>query len=229
MSTLLRAPSIAPVLPSLAALALVLAPSLSCGGRVVFDGVGGDDAVGGDGQGGAGNTGNVGNGGSGNVGNVGNGGAGGTGNVGNGGAGNLGNGGTGNVGGSPIVVAQSAGAKLWADCMPEVGPDPLGGSVFVEYRNYGGSPGTIDLVDAVLVYSTPIEGWVFSLALSPTTVGPVAPGETLFVEHLEGMTPGNNSFLCNFCGTEGVLELRWQEPSGAEQFSQEPIVLMCAL
>ena len=188
-----------------AALALLATTSvLSCGGRVVFDGQGGDD------QGGAGNTGNVGNGGAGNTGNV-------------------GNGGTGNVGGSPIVIATSAGAKLWADCMPEVSDDPLGGSVFVEYTNIGGSPGTIDLVDAVLVYSTPIEGWVFSLALAPKTVGPVGPQETLFVEHVEGLTPGNNAFLCNFCGSEGVLQLRWQEPSGAEQFAEEVVILQCAL
>jgi hypothetical protein len=134
-------------------------------------------------------------------------------------------GGTGGQGDAQVAPAVTRVA-LGANCQPLVGDDPLSGTVTVSYENKGTGPGSLELTGADLVFSNPMEGWVFPLALSPTSSGVVPAGQTVSVEHVEGDTLGDSSFVCSLCGLEGSLSLRFA--SGAEEVPVfAPVTLGC--
>ncbi|NUP12514.1 MAG: hypothetical protein HOW73_41240 [Polyangiaceae bacterium] len=101
--------------------------------------------------------------------------------------------------------------KFFADCMPEVGPDPISGSVFIEYRNDGTKPASLDIVSADIVFANPMEGWVFPISLSPTSSGAVGGGSTISLEHAKVATPGDSSFVCSLCGQSGTFSVDWSD------------------
>jgi hypothetical protein len=115
---------------------------------------------------------------------------------------------------------------LGANCQPVVGDDPISGTLTVSYESKGTGPGSLELTSADLVFSNPMEGWVFPLALSPTSSGVVPAGQTVSVEHVEGDTLGDSSFVCSLCGLAGSLSLRFA--SGAEEVPVfAPVTLGC--
>lgn len=137
-------------------------------------------------------------------------------------------GGAGAAGGNGPVTARIESVKLGADCMPEVPPDPIFGSVLVSYENLGTTPGSLELVRADLLFASDVEAWVFPLTLSPTASGTIGPGAVLQVELSEGETPGDASFVCSLCGLPASLTVTWRSPVGTEVTDQADLVLECA-
>lgn len=132
-------------------------------------------------------------------------------------------------GGAADLFPEVLEALLTGDCMPAVGPDPLRGSMLVRYRNNGARAGSLDALRADAIFANDVEGWVFPLALEPTSSGPVEPGAVVDLEHLKVETPGDSSFVCSFCGAEGVVVLHWIDAAGDEVVSDAPFTLACAL
>ena len=95
--------------------------------------------------------------------------------------------------------------------MPAVGPDPIAGTVIIEYRNVGGSPGSATIDRADILFANPMEGWAFPLELDPKSSGTIGPGETLRVVHAKVATPGDASFVCQLCGIEGSIQIEFEE------------------
>jgi hypothetical protein len=140
----------------------------------------------------------------------------------------VGSGGAGGTDGGPIEP-KIVDVELYANCKPEVGPDPIGGSFVVAYENFGDEPASLDDLSASLVFATKVEGWVFPMTMQPLSSGPVPADDLVEVLHTKIATEGDSSFVCTFCGVEGTLSLRWIGSSGGEVSLDEPVVLACAL
>lgn len=125
----------------------------------------------------------------------------------------------------PTIVSLGFGAN----CMPVVGPDPVFGSVFVEYDNQGTGNGNMNIVQSELSFVNAMEGWVFPIQLSPTASGSVAPSSILASEHVKVATQGDSSFICQLCGQSGQLSLRFVDDQGLEASATQPFDLGCAL
>jgi len=131
--------------------------------------------------------------------------------------------------GTSSIVPTIISLGFGAGCMPVVGPDPVFGSVFVEYDNQGTGNGNMNIVAAELVFVNAMEGWVFPIQLSPTASGSVAPSSTQTSEHLKVATPGDSSFICQLCGQSGQLSLRFVDDQGLEAGATEFFDFGCAL
>jgi hypothetical protein len=131
-------------------------------------------------------------------------------------------------GGTPAIVPTIEVVKLGANCMPVVGPDPLGGTVAVRYDNQGTAEGSLELLQAAVIFSNPMEGWVFGIELEPGSSGTVEAGSSTLVEHAKVESPGDSSFVCQLCGQEGSLELRYGDGLGNEVTTYAPFELGCA-
>jgi hypothetical protein len=134
-------------------------------------------------------------------------------------------------GGAPGTDIQPsiAAVELHGNCMPEVGPDPVGGTVLVDYRNVGGQPGSLDGLRATMTFATEVEGWVFPLQLDPTTSGVVDAGETMGVQHVKVATEGDSSFICQLCSMPGTITMSWVDAAGGEVTAYADFQLACAL
>ena len=143
--------------------------------------------------------------------------------------------------GTSVVASSSTGgnggdmtativeAKLGANCMPVVGPDPIYGSVLVEYANqsFGSSiSATVSQVNVSFVNAN--EGWVFPIALTPSGSGDVGPGGVVTLEHAKAATDGDSSFVCQLCGQEGTVTVDWTTSQGASLQSSRTFEFSCA-
>ncbi|MBK8939711.1 MAG: hypothetical protein IPM79_19340 [Polyangiaceae bacterium] len=128
-----------------------------------------------------------------------------------------------------IVTAEIVEAKLGADCMPEVGPDPIQGSVLVSYTNLGSTAGALELERAEVLFASQVEAWVFPIALSPTSSGVIAGGTSAQLEHTKVATDGDSSFVCSLCGLPGTVSITWRAGNGTQVTDQLELTLLCAL
>ena len=119
-------------------------------------------------------------------------------------------------------------AKIGANCMPEVGPDPIGGSIVVRYTNQGDAAGSLEVASAQVVISNPMEGWVFPIDLSPTSSGTVPAGSSVDIEHAKIATAGDSSFICALCGLDASVTVRWLKGDGGEVSDAFSTPLGCA-
>lgn len=130
--------------------------------------------------------------------------------------------------GAPSIDAEIEVVKLGANCMPVVGPDPMQGSVLVRYENTGSVAGSLTLTQSSVVFANPMEAWLYTIELSPTTSGTLAAGEVASVEHSKVGVLGDSSFLCQLCGQTGTVELRFDDGSGNQQIEAQNFELGCA-
>ncbi len=137
--------------------------------------------------------------------------------------------GPGSGGGTSAIKPTILGVQLTADCQPVVGPDPIFGNVTVDYQNDGSGPGSMNITSAEIAFVNPMEGWVFSINLNPTTSGTIDPGTNHASQHDKVATDGNASFVCNFCGFEGNVNLRFLDDQGLESQAGSAFTLVCAL
>jgi hypothetical protein len=115
-----------------------------------------------------------------------------------------------------------------ADCMPVVGPDPIHGAVTVRYDNAAGAPQGLTLTQANVIFTTPMEGWVFPITLSPTVSGDVPPHASATVVHEKVATVGDSSSVCQLCGMSGQVTLDFVDTSGNSVQATAPFDLGCA-
>lgn len=135
---------------------------------------------------------------------------------------------SGGTGGGDVtsIIPIAAEMKLFADCMPEVEPDPVRGSVLVTYENQSDSfSGSLDLNQVDLVFANDVEGWVFPAAFQPISSGLVEAGATVITEHVKVDGGVDIASICQLCSQEGVAAMRWD--SGAT--FETPFFLECAL
>lgn len=137
--------------------------------------------------------------------------------------------GPGSGGGSSAIKPTILGVQLGADCMPVVGPDPINGNVIVEYENSGTGPGSMNITSAEISVVSPVEGWVFPINLNPTTSGTIDPGTNHASQHDKVATAGDSSFVCQLCGQQGSLNLRFLDDQGLESQASSTFTLGCAL
>ncbi len=115
--------------------------------------------------------------------------------------------------GAPRIEARIDEVGLGANCMPSVGPDPIAGTVIIEYENLGDAAGSATIERADLVFASASESWVFPIELEPKSSGTIGPGESLTVIHAKVATPGDASFVCQLCGLEGSIQVQLAEPA----------------
>lgn len=137
--------------------------------------------------------------------------------------------GPGSGGGTSAIKPTILGVDLLGNCQPEVGPDPLSGNVIVDYENSGTGPGSMNITSAEAAFVNPMEGWVFPLNLNPTTSGTIDPGTNHASQHDKVATAGDSSFVCNLCGQQGTLNLRFIDDQGLESQASSTFTLVCAL
>lgn len=137
--------------------------------------------------------------------------------------------GPGSGGGTSAIKPTVLGVQLSADCMPVVGPDPMFGNIIVDYQNDGSGPGSMNITSAEVAFVNPMEGWVFPINLNPTTSGTIDPGTNHASQHDKVTTDGDASFVCNFCGQEGNVNLRFLDDQGVESQASSAFTLGCAL
>ncbi len=127
-------------------------------------------------------------------------------------------------GSSPLVIAV-VDAELWADCMPEVKPDPVKGSWYVEYDNTANPAATMVVLTQA---SLTLEGSDVPelIAVSPTESGPIAAGD--YVSQEVAKLEGAMHSACNHCGEFYLLELEYDE-AGVSHHVEELVTISCAL
>lgn len=108
-------------------------------------------------------------------------------------------------------------ALIFADCQPIVGPDPIGGTIEVDYVNTGDAAGTLTVtgVGLQLMQNNMTLDWTFEVM--PATVGPVAPMSTLPMTHTKVVGSGSGTKAgapCDFCGAPGILFVDYQDDEG---------------
>lgn len=132
-------------------------------------------------------------------------------------------------GGASDILLTITGTGLYGNCKPEVGPDPIGGSVAVAYYNAGSASGSLDGLRGTLTFATQVEGWVFPLSFDPSSSPVLSPGDEVEVEHLKVATDGDSSFVCQLCSMPATLALTWVDDVGSEVTAFADFRLACAL
>lgn len=126
---------------------------------------------------------------------------------------------------SELVIAVFD-AELYADCMPEVEPDPVQGSWYVQFDNTGGGAETSAVLTkaslSLLVADPPV---LEEISVSPTESGPIAAGEQIevVVKKLKGAAHSG----CDHCGEFYLLALEYQEGDVIHQVTEE-VTISCA-
>ena len=95
---------------------------------------------------------------------------------------------------------------MWVDCMPEVPPDPLGGTFTVRYDN---SKGSVAATATVLAAKWQLPGdWAFTV--EPSTSGAIPAGQAIDVVHkkVPGSAKGSDN-PCSVCNGVGSLVVTW--------------------
>jgi hypothetical protein len=126
---------------------------------------------------------------------------------------------------SELVIAV-VDAELYADCMPEIEPDPVQGSWYVQFDNTGGGAETSAVLTkaslSLLVADPPV---LEEISVSPTESGPIAAGEQIevVVKKLKGAAHSG----CDHCGEFYLLALEYQEGDVIHQVTEE-VTISCA-
>ena len=126
---------------------------------------------------------------------------------------------------SELVIAVFD-AELYADCMPEIEPDPVQGSWYVQFDNTGGGAETSAVLTkaslSLLVADPPV---LEEISVSPTESGPIAAGEQIevVVKKLKGAAHSG----CDHCGEFYLLALEYQEGDVIHQVTEE-VTISCA-
>ncbi len=126
---------------------------------------------------------------------------------------------------SELVIAV-VDAELYADCMPEVEPDPVHGSWYVQFDNTGGAAETSAVLTkaslSLLVADPPV---LEDISVSPTDSGPIAAGEQseVVVKKLKGTAHSG----CDHGGEFYLLALEYQEGDVIHQVTEE-VTISCA-
>lgn len=126
---------------------------------------------------------------------------------------------------SDLVIA-IVDAELFADCMPEIEPDPVQGSWFVEFDNTAGATATAaTLTKASLSLLDADPPMLEEIAVSPTDSGPIPAGEQTSVEVKKLKGAGHSG--CQHCGQFYLLALEYQEGEVTHHVTEE-VTISCA-
>ncbi len=134
--------------------------------------------------------------------------------------------GTSTGGGTSELSIAIVDAELWANCQPEVEPDPVQGSWFVEFDNTGGAAATsAKVIKASLSLLDADPPVLEEIAVSPTDSGPIGAGEqtSLMVKKLKGAAHSG----CDHCGAFYLLALDYQEGDVIHKVTEE-VTISCA-
>ena len=129
-------------------------------------------------------------------------------------------------GGTSELTIAIVDAELWADCQPEVEPDPVQGSWFVEFDNSAGAAATsAKIIKASLSLLDADPPVIEEIAVSPTDSGPIGAGEQTSVEvqKLKGAAHSG----CGHCGAFYLLALDYQEGDVIHKVTEE-VTISCA-
>ena len=118
--------------------------------------------------------------------------------------------------------------QLRANCMPDVVPDPVSGTVTVTYINTSEEARSLELLGASLIFSTDVEAWVFFIEFTPTSSGPVpANGETTVIHEKTSMQE-DSSFICSLCDLPMTVQLTFRTEQGGDIIVTENTKLDCS-
>jgi hypothetical protein len=123
------------------------------------------------------------------------------------------------------ALKMSIGAiDMWVDCMPQVPPDPIGGTFTVRYDNSKGSAPASAII-ALARWELPGQ-WEF--AVEPPSSGTIPAGQVLEVVHkkVAGSAKGSGD-PCAVCNGVGALRVTW-DVNGALSSETKPGAPNCA-
>lgn len=125
---------------------------------------------------------------------------------------------------SELVIAVFD-AELYADCMPEVEPDPVQGSWYVQFDNTGGGAETSAVLTKASLSLLVDDPVLEEISVSPSESGPIAAGEQIevVVKKLKGAAHSG----CDHCGEFYLLALEYQEGDVIHQVTEE-VTISCA-
>ncbi len=126
---------------------------------------------------------------------------------------------------SDLVIAV-VDAELFADCMPEIEPDPVQGSWFVEFDNTASDTATAaTLTKASLSLLDADPPMLEEIEVSPTESGPIPAGEQTSVEVKKLKGAGHSG--CQHGGQFYLLALEYQEGAVTHHVTEE-VTISCA-
>ena len=125
---------------------------------------------------------------------------------------------------SELVIAV-VDAELYADCMPEIEPDPTWGSWYVQFDNTGGAAETAAVLTkaslSLLAADPPV---LEEIGAHPGESGPIPAGEQT-EQKLEKLKGAAHS-ACDHCGEFYLLALEYQEGDVIHQVTEE-VTISC--
>jgi hypothetical protein len=130
-------------------------------------------------------------------------------------------GGGGEGGQAPSDITPSiAEAALYGNCEPIVGPDPLFGTITIEYLNRGAAEGSLGLTSAVLALTGIDATLTWTFEVDPDSSGAVPAGDTVNVIHtkVQDSGSGNKGDLtpCSYCGAAGTVTVSFADGQTAD-------------
>lgn len=118
--------------------------------------------------------------------------------------------------------------QLIANCIPDVGPDPVSGTVTVTYFNTSDEARSLELLGASLGFSTDVEAWVFFVEFDPTSSGPVPANSQTTVIHEKTKMQEDSSFICSLCDLPMTVQLSFRNEQGGDIIVTENTKLDCS-
>lgn len=126
---------------------------------------------------------------------------------------------------SQLVIA-IVDAELYADCQPEIAPDPVQGQWYVQFDNTGGATATSAvLTKASLSLLNADPPMLEEIHASPDGSGPIAAGEQVDIKMKK--LAGDAHSACDHCDEFYLLALEYQEGEVIHQVSEE-VTISCA-
>jgi hypothetical protein len=115
-----------------------------------------------------------------------------------------------------------------ANCMPNVPPDPVSGSVTVSYINKSGVEAGLSLGGASLGFASGVEAWLFFMDLTPTSSGLVPANSEVTVVHEKTTMQQDSSFICSLCNLPMTVQLTFFSEQGTQIIVTEESKLNCS-
>jgi hypothetical protein len=128
------------------------------------------------------------------------------------------------------ITADIVDVVLYADCMPIIDPDPINGTIDVDYTNTGSADGTLTVTEARLEITGIDATLIWTFDLDPATSGVVPAMDQASVTHTKvaGSGMGNSEPPCGYCGGMGTVTVTWTDGMGGTTQATEPATLECA-
>ncbi|WAS98986.1 hypothetical protein [Nannocystis punicea] len=126
---------------------------------------------------------------------------------------------------SPLFIA-IVDAYLFANCMPEIEPDPVQGTWYVEFDNTGNPNDTsVVLTAASLSLEDADPPMIEPIKVSPLESPPLAAGDYVSVEMAK--LPGMAHSACDHCDEFYTLALEYDE-AGVKHRVEEAVTISCS-